>query len=119
MWALPRSRHDSEYIAIISDDVTRYRWIMLLKTLDEVYPKFEEWIPYVETQSQKKLKALRFDHGSKLTSYAFENFLKERDINREYPIAYHPQHDRVTKRLNRTMEEKTMTKLIIAQLPIS
>ena len=71
------SRHGFKYFASITDDATRYRWILLLKTKDEVFYKFKEWLPYAENQSEKNLKALRSDHGPEFTSYAFENFLKE------------------------------------------
>ena len=113
------SRHGYKYFASITDDATRYRWILLLKTKDEVIPKFQEWLPYAETQSEKRLKALRSDHGAEFTSYAFENFLKERGIDHDYSVAYHPQQNGVAERFNRTLEEKTRTMLITAQLPVS
>ena len=69
------SRHGYKYFATITDDATRYRWVLLLKSKDEVVPQFKAWLPYAETQSERKLKALRSDHGAEFTSYSFENFL--------------------------------------------
>ena len=116
---LHTSRHGYKYFASITDDATRYRWILLLKTKDEVFNKFKEWLPYAETQSKKKLKALRSDHGPEFTNYAFENFLKSKGIDHDYSIAFHPQQNGVAERFNRTLEEKTRTMLITAQLPVS
>ena len=62
------SRHGYKYFAPITDDATRYKWILLLKKKDEVFLRFKEWLPYAETLSEKKLKALRSDHGSEFTS---------------------------------------------------
>ena len=62
--------------ASITDDATRYKWILLLKTKDEVFCKFKEWLSYAETRNEKKLKALRSDYGSEFMSYAFDIFLK-------------------------------------------
>ena len=91
----------------------------MLKSKDEVYPKFKEWLPYAETQSEKKLKAISSDHGPEFMSYAFETFLKERGIDHDYSIPFHPQQNGVAERFNRTLEEKTMTMPITAQLPVS
>ena len=113
------SRHGYKYFATITDDATRYRWVLLLKTKDEVVPKFKEWLPYAETQSERKLKALRSDHGTEFTSYSFENFLKERGIAHDFAIAFHPQQNGVAERLNQTLEERVRTMLITAQLPVS
>ena len=38
MWAFHTSRHGSKYFASIAEDVTRYRWILLLKTKDKEIP---------------------------------------------------------------------------------
>ena len=62
----------------------------MLKSKDEVYPKFKDWRPYAETQSERKLKAVRSNHGHEFMSIAFENFLKERGIDHDYSIAFHP-----------------------------
>ena len=64
-----------------------------------------KWMSYAETQSERKVKALRSDHGPEFTSYAFKNFLKERGIDPDYSIAFHPPHNGVAERYNRTLEE--------------
>ena len=110
------SQHGYKHVASITDDATRYRWILLLKTKDEVLPKFKKWLPYVETLSEKKLNALRSDHGPEFTSYTFKNFLKERGIDHDYSIVFHPPQNGVVERFNKTQEEKTKTMLIIAKL---
>ena len=113
------SRHGYKYFASITDDATRYRWILLLKTKDEVFPKFKEWLAYAENQSEKKLKAMRSDHGTEFTSHAFKHFLRERGIDHDFSIAFHPPQNGVAERFNRTLEEKTRIMLITAQLPVS
>ena len=91
----------------------------MVKSKDEVYPKFKEWLPYAETWSERKLKAVRSDHGPEFMSITFENFLKERGIDHDYSIAFHPRQNGVAERFNRTLEEKTRNMLITAQLPVS
>ena len=114
----PTSRHGYKYFAAITDDATRYRWLLLLRKKEEMFSKFSEWLPYAETQSEKKLKALRSDHGPEFTSYAFEDFLRSKGIDHQYSIAFHPPQNGVAERLNRTLEDKTRTMLITAKLPV-
>ena len=76
------------------------------------------WYGY-HSHSEKKLKALRSDHCPEFTSYAFEKFLKERGNDHDFSIAFHPPQNGVAERFNRTLEEKTRTMLITAQLPVS
>ena len=60
------SRHGYKYFASITDDATRYRWILLIKSKDEIIPKFQEWLPYAEVSRSSK----RSTHITMLSSLA-------------------------------------------------
>jgi transposase InsO family protein len=80
------------YITFI-DDFSRKLWIYILtgKTSQEVLKRFLEFRALVETQTGKRLKALRSDNGAEYTSYAFKRACVEAGIKRELTIPYTPQ----------------------------
>ena len=113
-------RHGYKYFTSITDDATRYQWILPLKTKDDIIPKFQKWLPYVETLSEIKTQTLRSDQAAEFTNDAFKNLLKERGIDHDYSVTYHHQHNGVAERFNRTLEEKkTKMMMITAQLRVS
>ena len=64
------------YITFI-DDFSRKNWIYFLtrKTSEEVLKRFLEFKALVETQTGKRIQALRFDNGGEYTSYALRGFV--------------------------------------------
>ena len=71
-----KSLVDGEYFLTLLDDKTRYLWIYILKSKDEVFQKFLEWKALAENSSGHKLKVLRTDNGEECTSAEFESYLK-------------------------------------------
>ena len=116
---VPVSKDGYRYFATITDDATRYKWVFLLKTKNEIIAKIKEWIPYAQRRSEKKLICIRSDHGAEFTSGALESFLKEKGIEHQFSITYHPAQNGVAERLNRILVEKTRTMLLTAKLPAS
>ena len=86
-------------------------WIYFLKTKDEAYTKFVEWLALVENQSGKRLKVLRTDNGLEYCNKSFDDYCKERGIVRHKTCPYTPQQNGVAERLNRTILEKVRSLL--------
>jgi transposase InsO family protein len=116
---IPKSRHGYIYFATITDDATRYKWVILLKTRRELAAKFQNWVAFVERQSDRKLKAVRTDNALEFTGSEFEEFLTEHGIDHQFSIPHTPQQNGVAERLNRSLVEKVRTMLIQAKLPVS
>ena len=77
------------HFAIITTDATRYKWVLPLRTKNEVITKIKEWIPYVQRGANRKLICIRCDHGVEFTSNALESYLKEKGIEHQFLITFH------------------------------
>ena len=53
------------YFLTITDDLSRYGYIYLMKHMSETFEKFKEFQSEVKNHRNKKIKFLRFDHRDK------------------------------------------------------
>ena len=114
LWGSPNvtlSLSKCQYYISFVDDFSRKVWIYFLKTKDEAYTKFVEWLALVENQSGKRLKVLRTDNGLEYCNKSFDDYCKERGIVRHKTCPYTPQQNGVAERLNRTILEKVRSLL--------
>ena len=57
-----------EGVLTFTDDKSRYSWVYILKTKDQVFDYFLEWKALVQKATKKKIKTLRTDNGGEYTS---------------------------------------------------
>ena len=112
-----KSLGDGEYFLTFIDDKTRYLWIYILKSKDEVFQKFLEWKALAENSSGHKLNVLRTDNRGEYTSAEFESYLKREGIRHERTIPKTPEQNGVAERKNRTLVESVRSMLADAKLP--
>ena len=60
-WVLARG--DYRYVLTLTDDLSRYGCIYLMKHKSETFEKFKEFQSGVENQRDRKIKFLRSDRG--------------------------------------------------------
>jgi len=60
---VPFSLGKCQYFMSVIDDYTRKVWVYFLKTKDEAFEKFVDWVSLVENQSDNRVKTLRTDNG--------------------------------------------------------
>ena len=65
-----------EYFLTFTDDKTRFSWVYLLKSKDEVFKHFREWKAMIENVLGSKLKVLRSDNGGEYIGKQFQEYLK-------------------------------------------
>ena len=106
----------AEYLLTFIDDKTRYAWVYMLKTKDQVFKRFLEWKAMVENASGRKLKVLRSDNGGEYTGKEFEEYLKSEGVRHELTVPKTPQQNGVVERLNRTLVEIVRTMMIESKL---
>ncbi|KAH9763594.1 hypothetical protein KPL70_001222 [Citrus sinensis] len=82
----------------------------------KVVKKFKVWKALVENQRGRKLKALRTDNGLEFCNRKFETFCQKHDILRHKTVRFTPQQNGLTKRMNRTIVDKTRCMLINSKL---
>jgi transposase InsO family protein len=78
-------------------------WIFFMKTNDEVFSHFQEFIAQLENQKMNKIKVMSSYNGGEYTSNDFKDLFKERGINREMKVSYNPQQNGVAERKNRSI----------------
>ena len=71
----------------------------------------------VETQIGKKVKFLRSDDSGKYVSKAFQKNCDTKGIKREFIAPYNSPQNGVSKRMNKTIQEKIRSMLSNAELP--
>ena len=111
-----QTRGGNKYFITFVDDSTKYCYVYLLKSKDEVIEKFVLYKSEVENQLNIKIKVLRSDRGGEYES-PFVEFCAQHGIIHETTTPYSPQSNGVTERKNRTLKEMMNTMLISSGLP--
>jgi transposase InsO family protein len=93
------------YFMTFIDDCTRFCYVYLLKSKDEVLHYFKAYKAEVENQLKRKIKRLRSDRGGEYFSSEFTEFCVERGIIYERTPPYSPQSNGVAERKNHTLTE--------------
>ena len=107
----------AQYFLTFTDDKSRYPWVYILKTKDQVFDYFLKWKALVEKAIKKKFRTLRTDNGGEYTSTQFQEYLKAEGIRHKLTVPKTPQQNGVAERLNRMLVETARSMLLDAKLP--
>ena len=113
---LVQTRDGNKYFITFVDDNTKYCYVYLLKSKDEVIEKFVLYKNEVEDQLNKKIKVLRSDRGGEYES-PFVDFCAQHGIIHETIAPYLPKSNGVSERKNRSLKEMMNAILISSDLP--
>ena len=91
------------YFLTFTDDLSRYRYIYLMKHKSETFEKFKEFQSEVENDRNKKIKFLRPDRGGEYLSYEFGLHVKQCGIVSQLTPPGTPQLNGVSECRNRTL----------------
>ena len=80
----------SKYYVTFIDDYSRYTWVYILKTKDEVFAIFQQFKKQVEKEFDCYISCLRSDSGGEYVSNEFDNFQVENGIRRQLTCSYTP-----------------------------
>ena len=115
----PVSNGHAQYFITFIDEYSKYCWIYMLNSKDQVFEKFKEWKVEVENQFDAKIKILRSDNGGEYCSNLFENYLKSSGIIHQKTVPKTPEQNSVAERKNRTLVEATRCMISDSNLPKS
>src|ERR1700677_1090404 len=65
------------YYISLTDDYSRYTWLALLRTKDEVLEAYKIFVAWAKTQHGATIKKLRSDRGGEYTGNQFTKFLQD------------------------------------------
>ncbi|CAI7780937.1 unnamed protein product [Closterium sp. NIES-54] len=107
------------YSMTMVDEYTRLTWSFpLAKKSGAARVIIEEWLPMVERESGKWVKAIRSDRGGEFLGAEFRSWLKRHGIKQQLTTAYTPQSNGVAERANRAIIEGGRTILVDSGLPL-
>ncbi|CAI7808685.1 unnamed protein product [Closterium sp. NIES-53] len=108
----------AEYFLTILDVYTHMTWVYVLsKKSDVVETVKTDWLPMVERQQDRLVKAIRTDRGGEFLSKDFSLWLNKNGIRHSLTMPYSPAMNGIAERANRTITETTRGLLIEAGLP--
>ena len=93
------------YFTTLIDDATRFCYVYLLRTKDEVLDYFKIYKAEVENQLEKKIKRLRSNRGGEYFPKIFDEFCEEDGIIHERTPPYSPESNGIAQRKNRTVTD--------------
>lgn len=116
---LEETRGGNKYIATFKDDYSSYSWIQLTSSKQNLADVIKKQFALLETETGRKIKAVKTDNGREYISTALEDYLQEKGIKHNISMPYTPQQNGEAERLNRTLQEKARPMLSQASLPLN
>ena len=110
--AQPATLNGGRYFITIINDWSRKLWVKILKEKSEAFAYFKDWHIMVEREKGTTLKCLRTENGLEYLSSEFDNFCKNKGIQRHKTAPRNPQQNGTAERMNRTIMERVRCMLI-------
>ncbi|CAI7775821.1 unnamed protein product [Closterium sp. NIES-53] len=108
----------AEYFLTIVNVYTWMTWVYVLSKKSDVAETVKtDWLPMVERQQDRLVKAIRTDRGGEFLSKEFSLWLKKNGIRHSLTMPYSPAMNGIAERANRTITETVRGLLIEARLP--
>ncbi|CAI7869001.1 unnamed protein product [Closterium sp. NIES-54] len=93
-------------------------WVYVLSKKSDVAETVKtDWLPMVERQQDRLVKAIRTDRGGEFRSNEFSLWLKKNGIRHSLTMPYSPAMNGIAERANRTITETAHGLLFEAGLP--
>jgi len=113
--AKTESIHHEKYFVTLIDDNTRRITVRFLKSKSDVQGVIKNYIAWIETQLERRPKAIRPDNAKEYM--AMKSWLDEKGIELQPSAPYSPQQNGAAERMNRTLVELATAMLIEKNLP--
>ena len=107
---------EEKYFLTFVDDYSKIVRIYPIKSKDEVYNKFEEYINLVENKTGKSIKKLRCDNGTEYLNKNMYKLFRDKGIECETCSPYVHELNGTAERYNRTIMDSARCLLAEAKL---
>ncbi|GJT07274.1 putative ribonuclease H-like domain-containing protein [Tanacetum coccineum] len=105
------------YCLVVTDDFSRFSWVLFLATKDETSEILKTFITGIENLIDLRVKVIRCDNGTEFKNRVMNQFCEMKGIKREFSVAITSQQNGVAERKNRTLIEAARTMLVDSKLP--
>ncbi|GJU27601.1 putative ribonuclease H-like domain-containing protein [Tanacetum coccineum] len=105
------------YWLVVTNDFSRFSWVLFLATKDETSEILKTFITGIENLIDLRVKVIRCDNGTEFRNRVMNQFCEMKGIKREFSVARTLQQNGVAKRKNRTLIEAARTVLADSKLP--
>ncbi|GJS68851.1 putative ribonuclease H-like domain-containing protein [Tanacetum coccineum] len=102
---------------VVTDDFSRFSWVLFLATKDETSEILKTFITGIENLIDLKVKVIRCDNRTEFKNKIMNQFCEMKGIKREFSVARTPQQNGVAERKNKTLIEAARTMLADLKLP--
>ncbi|GJT78312.1 putative ribonuclease H-like domain-containing protein [Tanacetum coccineum] len=85
------SINKKRYYLVVTDDFSRFSWVLFLATKDETFEILCKVIIGIENQLNHNVKIIRCDNGTEFKNHAMNEFCAKKGIKREFSVARTPQ----------------------------
>ncbi|GJY52746.1 putative ribonuclease H-like domain-containing protein [Tanacetum coccineum] len=106
---------NKKYCLVVTDDYSRFTWVLFLATKNETSGILKSFITKVENLVDKKVKIIRCDNGTKFKNRVMSEFCEKKGIKKEFSVARTPQQNGVAERRNKTLIEATRTMVLVVK----
>ena len=93
------------YFMTLIDDATRFCYVYLHKSKDEMLDYLKIYKAKVENQLERKIKRLMSDRGGEYFPRLFDEFCEEHGIIHERSPPYLPESNKIAERKNHTLTD--------------
>ncbi|GJS19466.1 putative ribonuclease H-like domain-containing protein [Tanacetum coccineum] len=112
-----RSINHKTYFLVVTDDFSRFSWVLFLATKDETSGILKTFITGIENQINHKVKIIRCNNRIEFKNNDMNHIYGMKGIKREFSVARTLQQNRVSERKNKTLIEAARTMLADSLLP--
>ncbi|GKA19284.1 putative ribonuclease H-like domain-containing protein [Tanacetum coccineum] len=105
------------YCLVVTDDYSRFSWVLFLATKDETSGILKTFVTGIENQINHKVKIIRCNNRAEFKNNDMNQFCGIKGIKRKFSVARTLQQNGVAERKNRTLIEAARTMLADSLLP--
>ena len=101
-------RCEETCVLVFTDDFSgsRFSFPMSSKSGEHILKEFNEWLPWAERMSDRKLKCIRHDNAKEFISGVFAERMKELGIEQQLTTKYEHEQNGTAERTNRVILDK-------------
>ena len=114
-----KSIANDSYCLVVTDDYSRFSWVMFMATKDETFECVRTLILKVESLYKLKVRRIRSDNGTEFKNSQTYEFCNDKGILQEFSAPYTPQQNGVAERKNCTLIEAARSMLADSMLPVN